>query len=277
MDAGTSSVVQENVLGFHYNDLGSLESLFAEHPGEIAAVILEPEREEEPLEGFLAGLVDLCHREGVLVVFDEMITGFRWHLPGAGALYGVEPDLACFGKALANGYALSALVGRREIMELGGFAEDRDRVFLLSTTHGAENHALAASMAVIDVYQREDVVAHLHRQGARLREGVGAVAARHGVQEQFFVTGRDCNLVFATCDANGERSQEFRTLFMQEMIARGILGPSFVVSLAHEDADIDRTLEAVDASLEVYAQALEDGVDRYLKGRPVRPAIRRRG
>jgi glutamate-1-semialdehyde 2,1-aminomutase len=277
MDAGTSRRVSGTSLAFHYNDLASIEALFAEHPGEIAAVILEPEREEPPEAGFLAGLIELCHREGTVVVFDEMITGFRWHLPGAGALYGVQPDLSCFGKALSNGFALSALVGRRELMELGGPVADRDRVFLLSTTHGAENHALAASMAVMDVYQREDVVGHLHRQGARLREGVMAAARRLGVERQFFLSGRECNLVYATCDADGNRSQEFRTLFMQEMVARGILGPSFVLSFSHRDEEIDRTVEAVDASLEVYARALQDGVGRHLRGRPVRPAIRRRG
>jgi glutamate-1-semialdehyde 2,1-aminomutase len=213
----------------------------------------------------------------VVVVFDEMITGFRWEFPGAGAYYGVEPDIACFGKAVANGFALSAIVGRGEIMQLGGFSEDRDRVFLLSTTHGAEGHALAAGMATIEVYRRDGVVEHLHRQGKRLREGISQLVARRGLSEQFFLSGRDCNLVFATCDADGERSQAFRTLFLQEMIERGILGPSFVVSFSHGDDEIDRTIEAVDSSLEIYARALEDGVDRYLQGRPVRPALRRRG
>ncbi len=277
MDAGTYPPLRETSLGFRYNDLAHLAALFVEHPGEIAAVILEPEREEAPAEGFLSGLVELCHREGAVVIFDEMITGFRWNLPGAGVLYGVQPDISCFGKALANGFALSAIVGRREIMELGGYSEDRDRVFLLSTTHGAEGHSLAAGIATIEVYQREDVVARLHRQGARLREGATEAAKRRGVSDQFFVGGRDCNLVFATCDADGQRSQAFRTLFLQEMIERGVLGPSFVVSLSHADEDIDRTIEAVDASLEIYARALTDGVDQYLQGRSVRPAIRRRG
>ena len=277
LSAGIPQVVSGLSLGFYYNDIESLQQLFAENPGEIAAVILEPEREESPRDDFLHQVEQMCHREGALFILDEMITGFRWDRGGGQGLYGLDPDLSCFGKAMANGFALSALVGKREVMELGGYDHDRDRVFLLSTTHGAESHALAAAMAVHEVYRREDVIGFLHRQGKRLREGVEEVAAARGVKEYFGVSGRDCNLVYVTKDSKGERSQEFRTLFMQEMIRRGILGPSFVVSYSHSDADIDRTVEAVEESLVVYAKALENGVDDYLEGRPVRPVGRKRG
>ncbi len=277
LNSGIPGAISRLSLPFSYNDIQSVEKLFAENPGQIAALIMEAERETPPADDFLTRVQQLCRKNGTLFVLDEMITGFRWEVPGAQKSYGLDPDLSCFGKAMSNGYALSALVGKREIMELGGYEHDRDRVFLLSTTHGAETHALAAGLAVLGVYRREDVVGTLHRQGKRLREGVEEIVKEMGLGDHFGVGGRDCNLVYITKDESGNRSQEFRTLFMQEIIKRGILGPSFVVSYSHRDSDIDRTVEAVKGALEVYAKALSDGVDRYLQGRSVKPVDRRRG
>src|SRR5512142_1886772 len=120
MRAGIPAAIRNLSVQFHYNDLASAEALFAEHPGSIACVILEPAGAHEPADGFLAGLKALCERNGALLVFDEMITGFRWHLGGAQHVYGVTPDLSSFGKALGNGFSVSALAGRRQVMELGG-------------------------------------------------------------------------------------------------------------------------------------------------------------
>ena len=161
-------------------------------------------------------------------------------------------------------------------MELGGINHARDRVFLLSTTHGAETFGLAAAMATIEVYRREPVVEHLWRQGERLIRGAKQAIATAGVGAHFRVVGFAPNLVYATCDAAGQPSQEFRTLFLQEMIKRGVLGPSFVVSYAHSDDDIDRTIDAIGEALVVYRKALEGGVEKYLVGRPVQPVFRRR-
>jgi glutamate-1-semialdehyde 2,1-aminomutase len=274
MGAGIPKSVQQLTLRFEYNDLGSAESLFTDHPGQIACVILEAERTEKPRDGFLHGLKELCERNGTLFVLDEMITGFRWNLGGAQAEYDLEPDLSTFGKALANGFALSALVGKREIMELGGLRDRRERVFLLSTTHGAETHALAAAIATMRVYREEPVIQTLHARGKRLREGIVAAAQDAGVEEFFQVVGRDSNLVYATRDVEGALSQPFRTLFLQEMIKRGFLTPSFVVSYSHDDRVIDRTVEAVHEALGIYRRALTDGIDGYLSGRPVQPVMR---
>jgi glutamate-1-semialdehyde 2,1-aminomutase len=274
-DAGIPRAIADLTLTFPYNDLPALERLFAAHPGEIACVFLEPERTERPHDGYLAGVADLCRREGALLVFDEMITGFRWDVGGAQAVYGVAPDLATFGKGMSNGYSVSALVGRREIMELGGLHHDRERVFLLSTTHGAETHALAAALATMRTYVAEDVVGALHELGRRLREAVVARASELGLAEHFRVLGRDCNLVYETRGPDGAPSQEYRTLFMQELVRGGILAPSFVVNYSHDDSTIDATVAVVSEALEVYGRALGDGVDRYLEGPPVRPPYRR--
>ena len=273
MPAGIPQSVRDQTLPFGYNDLESVDALFRAHPGRIACLVLEPAAVIEPAPGFLEGLRDRCRAEGALLVFDEMITGFRWYLGGAQTLYGVTPDLSTFGKAIANGFALSALVGRREIMERGGLSHPHERVFLLSTTHGAETHALAAGLETMRIYEREGVVEILHRRGARLRAGLEAEARRHGVAEQFRVLGRDCNLVYAARDASGHPSQSFRTLVLQETLKRGILMPSLVVSFAHADDDIDRTIEAVGETLAVYRRALDGGVERFLEGRAVRPVF----
>lgn len=274
MPAGIPQATRGLTLKFRYNDLDSVRELFAAHPGQIACLVLEVETTEPPKPGFLAGLRALCDDNGALLVFDEIITGFRWHLRGAQLVHGVAADLTTYGKALANGFSLAALAGRAEVMRIGGLHSDRERVFLLSTTYGAETHALAAAIAAIQTYQREPVIEHLYRQGERLAAGVTASAAAHGVSGYFGLTGRACNLVYVTRDAEGDRSQVFRTLFLQELLRRGVLAPSFTTSYAHADADIDRTVEAVNGALEVYARALVDGPEKYLSGRPVKPVFR---
>ncbi len=277
MRAGIPQVTNRLVLSFRYNDLGSVERLFHEFPRDIACLIFEFERTQPPQEGFLQGVRDLCSRHGTLLIADEMITGFRWPLGGAQKCHGVRADLATFGKGLANGFSVSALAGRREIMELGGLHHDEKRVFLLSTTHGAETHALAAAMATMQVYEQEDVIGHLDRQGRRLQAGARQAAEAIGVAEHFAVVGKPCNLVYVTRDQGGTPSQAFRALFLQELIRNGVLAPSFVVSYSHTDEDIDRTIDAIASALRVYRLALEHGIDRYLVGPPVRPVFARHG
>jgi glutamate-1-semialdehyde 2,1-aminomutase len=274
--AGIPDAVAESTLTFRFNDLGSVEALLERHPGQIACFFLEPERTEAPRDQFLERLRDLVHADGALLVFDENVTGFRWDNGGAQAVHGVTPDLSTFGKGMANGFALSALAGRRELMDLGGLHHEQDRVFLLSTTHGAEHAGLAAGHATMNVYRSEPVIGTMEAQGERLRTGVEEVAAARGVGDAFRVFGRGSCLFYGTSDAAGAPSQEFRTLFLQETVSRGLLAPSFVISYSHGDADVDRTVEIVDEALAVYADALEGGVERFLDGRPVQSVYRAR-
>jgi glutamate-1-semialdehyde 2,1-aminomutase len=274
MPAGIPQAIRDLTVTFHYNDVASLERLFAAHPGRIACVVMEPAWAVEPVPSFLEGVRAACTREGTLLVFDEMITGFRWHLGGAQHVYGIAPDLSTFGKALGNGFAVSALVGRRDLMERGGLHHQHERVFLLSTTHGAETSALAAACEVMRIYREEGVCEQLTERGDRLAAGVRGAAVTAGVADRFLLLGRSCNLVYATLDQDGRRSQSLRTLFLQETLARGILAPSFVVSVALSDADIDRTVECVGEALLVYRRALEEGIEHHLVGRPVKPVFR---
>jgi len=277
MNAGIPEAVKRLTVQFWYNNLHSLEEQFAAHPGQIAAVILEAETVEPPAPGFFAGLRSLCDRNGALLILDEAITGFRWHERGAQFVHDIDPDLSTFSKGLANSLPLSALTGRRDVMCLGGFAEHADRVFLLSQTYGAQPWALAAMLAVIDTCVREQVSARLHQLGAELRSGFEEVVADAGLSEYFQLRGRDCNLVYVARDATGQPSQAFRTLVLQELLDRGILAPSFVVCAAHDSAAIKETVDAVAQLLPAYRRALDGGVARVLRGRPVRPAIRVRG
>lgn len=276
MPAGVPKHTREATLTFPYNDLDALRELFEDNPGEIAAIVMEAEKETPPAEGYFDGVRRLCDQHGVVFVLDEIITGFRWHNGGARAFHGIEPDLVAFGKALANGFSVSALTGRRELMERGGADHDRERVFLMSTTHGGEVHQLAAAIATMQVYRDEPVVETIWSRGERLAAGLREVTAAHGVDEFVPISGRPCALVFGTLDAQRQRSQPFRTLLMQELIDRGVLATSLVTSYAHTVEDIDRTIEAFDGALAVYRKALDDGIERYLRGRSVQPAIRPR-
>jgi glutamate-1-semialdehyde 2,1-aminomutase len=274
MSAGIPRAVSDLTLKFRYNDLGSVQRLFAQYPGKIAGIMLEPEKEQPPQEDFLLRLKELCAREGALLIFDEMITGFRWHNGGGQGFHKIAPDLSAFGKAMGNGFAISALVGKRDVMQLGGLEHDRERVFLLSTTHGAETHALAAALATIRVYREEPVITTLWRQGARLAQGIARAVQQFSLQDYFLLRGRPCCLLYATLDERKQPSQPYRTLFLQETMKRGLLMPSLIVSYSHTDADIDTTVERIADALEVYRYALDEGIEKYLVGRPVKPVFR---
>ncbi|MBZ6210032.1 glutamate-1-semialdehyde 2,1-aminomutase [Streptomyces olivaceus] len=276
MSAGVPAATTELTLSFPYGDLAAAEELLTRYEDEVACLILEPAAHTEPPPGYLQGLRELADRHGCVLVFDEMITGFRWSEAGAQGLYGVVPDLSTFGKALGNGFAVAALAGRRALMERGGLRHPGDRVFLLSTTHGAETHALAAAMAVQTVYVEERVTARLHALGERLASGVREAAAGMGVGDHVVVRGRASNLVFATLDGDGRPSQAYRTLFLRRLLAGGVLAPSFVVSGALDDADIEHTVEVVAEACAVYRKALDAGDPTpWLGGRPVQPVFRR--
>jgi glutamate-1-semialdehyde 2,1-aminomutase len=275
-DAGIPPIERRRVRTFGYNDIASVDALFDEHGDRLAAVFLEPVRTSPPEPGFLELLRDRCDRASVVLVFDEMISGFRYAIGGGQGVHGVIPDLSTWGKAMANGFSVSALCGRRHLMMLGGRTQEPE-VFLLSTTHGAEVCSMAAAIATMQVYETEPVIEHLARQGRRLADGLRQAAADHGVSDFVEPVGLPSNLMFTTRSPEGEPSQEYRTLFLQELIARGVIAPSLVTSFSHTDDDVDRTIEAIDGALAVYAQAIDAGnTDGFLIGPPSRHVFDRR-
>lgn len=293
---GIPEVHHATTLLFDYGDVASLQQLFAEHPGQIAGVMLEPATTVGPCDGapgydrlqpptaavagwpgnFLKQVQDLCRREGALFILDEMITGFRWDLHGAAHLFGVQPDLSTFGKGMANGFAVAALVGRREVMEVGAINKPgQERTFLVSTTHGGEMASLAAFLETVNVYEEKDVVRHLWTYGARLLTGLEEVARDAGIAQQFQLQGNAVCMNYVTFDAQAQPSLPLRTLFAQEMIRNGVLMPWIAPSFAHGEGELERTLEAARLALAVYVQALESGVERFLEGPAVKPVFRK--
>ncbi len=274
MSAGIPKAIQDLTVKFHYNDLASVQALFDQYPGQVACLIMELERIDPPVDNFLHEVKRLCHENGALFIADEIVTGFRWHLQGAQKCFDIKPDLSTFGKAMGNGMAIAALVGRRDIMELGGLNHNKERVFLLSTTYGAENHTLAAVLETIKIYEQERVVEYLYQQGERLSQGINQAIAEHRLEDYFQLAGRPCNLLYATRDQDKQPSQPFRTLFLQETIKRGLLMPSLILSFSHTDADIDKTVASIGEALYVYRRAIDEGVEKYLEGRPIKPVFR---
>ena len=275
-------------LKFNYNDLSSLQNLFAQYPGEIAAVILEPATTVGPKEmdgprtktgkayTFLHAVKDVCHKEGAIFILDEMITGFRWALNGAQHYYDIAPDLSTFGKAMANGFAVAALTGKREIMSIGGIHnEGAERVFLASTTHGAEMSALGAFLKTVEIIRRDNVIEHIWTYGKNLMDGLNSIAREYGIEKNFIVEGYSCSPNYVTRDREGNASFAFRTLFAQEMIKSGVMMPYISLSFSHGSTELDITLSAAKKALNVYAQALEQGIGTRLHSRVIKPVFRK--
>jgi len=274
-EAGVAEGSDKHSLPFDFNDLGSLENQFASHPDAIAAVILEPATSGHPDAGFLEGLRDLCDRHGSVLIFDEMITGFRWNLRGAQHYYGVIPDLATFGKGIANGFSVSVLAGCKAIMERGGLFHDEERVFLMSTTHGAELHCLQAAAAAIRVMADEDVMSHIWQTGESLIARLNDASKAAGIGGKVEFSGVPCSPYFSCRDADGQDSLSFRTLFLQEMIRHGVIMNYVVPSFAHGENEISQTVSAAEKAFAVYASALTEGIDKYLEGPAIKPVFRR--
>ena len=184
-------------------------------------MILEACTSIEPAPGFLADVQKTCKENGAVFILDEMITGFRWDLGGAQKLYGIKPDLSTFGKSIGNGFSIGALVGKREIMERGGIEHGHERVFLLSLTHGAENHCLAAAIECMHIYKRDNVVEQLHKQGERLRKGINQAIQANRLEGYFEVLGRASNLVYATRDQEKNRRSHSARFFFRKQSSAG--------------------------------------------------------
>jgi glutamate-1-semialdehyde 2,1-aminomutase len=259
---------------FTYNDWESVERLFVESGPQIAGLIMEAATTEPPQGDFLHRVRERCRANGSVFILDEMITGFRWHLQGAQTYFDLDPDLSTFGKGIANGFSVSALVGRRDIMELGGLRHDRKRVFLISTTHGAENHALAACRAAMKIFREEPVVEHMWSTGRALIDGLNSTAADLGMGEYFRASGYPCSPDITFRDRDGRVSMPFRTLFLQEMVRAGVIINYVAPSYSHRAEDVERTIGAAREALVVYREALESGIDKFLVGPAVKPVFR---
>ena len=275
MNAGIPEEIQSLTLQFNFNNINSVKNLFEKYEGEIAALIMEPCDQEEPADNFLQEVRKLCTKYGVVYILDEMITGFRWDLLGACNYYGVEPDLVTFGKGMANGFSVAALGGRREIMELGGLIPEKERVFLISTTHGAEMSSLGAFMETVKVYQDLDVTGQIWKTGKNLITGLKEIVKEYSLEDYFYIQGAACSPNFVICDKEKNPSLEYRTVFCQEMLENGILMPYIAIAYEHNEDDINYTLEIMCKAMKKYSDALNGDVKRFIKGNTIKPVFRK--
>ena len=266
---GVPECVRELTHRFDYNDLASLQALFTAHPGEFAAVILEPMNVTWPTPEFLPGLRQLCDEQGALLIFDETITGFRYHLGGAQTLFGVTPDLAAFGKGMANGFPISAVVGKRDFMR-------RMEDIFFSGTFGGDAIALAAAHAVIKKMQRLDVPARLAERGQQLLDGLTALLQALNAPSWLSTAGHPSWSFLLVADSANHTTWLLKSYLIQELCKRGILTlGSHNLNLAHSEQDIQTLLK-------VYAEVLPElirldaagKVAEALDGEPIQPVFK---
>jgi glutamate-1-semialdehyde 2,1-aminomutase len=276
VDRGIPDSVKKLTLLFEYNNLKSLSQLFEKYPDEISCVLLEPLSFIEPNPGFLQSVKDLCEKHGALLIFDEVVSGFRFSLGGAQELTGVIPHLAAFGKAMANGFSVSALAGRKDIMELGGHEHDSERVFLLSTTHGGETHAIAAAIKTIEIIRDENLIVRFADIGRKIKQGIIDAASKTNISDYVHVGGYDCKPIFSLLDSKKNSCMKMRTLFLQETIKRGLMMPYIVPCRAHTDEIIDNALVIIEQAFIVISQGIIAGnIDSLIEGDIVKPVFRK--
>lgn len=276
-DFGVPREVQNMTVTFKHNDLEDLERMFNEYPGQIACIIGEPEKWQVIEPDFYQKAIAIAHKHGALWIMDEMITGFKTDYPGSIKRLNAEPDMATWGKGIANGFSFCALTGKKEVMELGGIdKEGEKKLFLVSTTHGGETHAIAAGLATMDVFENEPVIAHNHRIGDQFIAGVNAILDLRGLQDYFDLTGFNWSVGLIVKNRDKQPDLFYRTLFMQEMIERGVLYQGILSPCySHTTEDIDFMLAAFDASCDVFEKALQDGYEKYLVGPEIKPVFRK--
>jgi 3-aminobutanoyl-CoA transaminase len=247
---GVPEKVYEDVHEFHYNNLESLENLLKEHKDQVAAVIITPYCHptalpmEDPKPGYLEGVKELAHKYGAVLIFDEIRTGFRVSMGGAQKYYGVTPDMAVFGKAMANGYPIGAVAGKKEIMK-----EGETKVFI-SSTFFPNSLSHVAALKTIEILERDNVLGAVWEKGKYLMDGIKELLSKHNINAE--LSGIP-PMFFITFPKNEDGSYKaMRKDFYTQMIRRNIfLQPyhHWYVSYRHTTEDLDKTIKAIDESL----------------------------
>lgn len=266
---GVPKSTQELTHKFTYNDIDSLNKIFTEYHDQVAAVIMEPMNSAEPIDGFLEKVKELSQRNGAVFIFDETITGFRYANGGAQEYFGVIPDLATFGKGLANGYPVSALAGRADIMRL------MEEIFF-SFTFGGETLSLAAALATMAKLQKEPVVEKIWKQGSKVVDGINSLIIKHELSGLLSTGGKPCWSFLLFKDTDAYSQWEIKTLFLQEVFARGILTlGTHNMSYAHSDTDVANLLKAYDEIFQIISNVMsERNLPEILRAKPLVPLFK---
>ena len=268
-NAGVPVAVRALTHPFLYNNLDSLWKLLDEHPGEFAAVIMEPVNFSAPASGFLEGVKELTRRHGALLIFDEICTGFHFGLGGAQKKFGVIPDMACFGKAMGNGFPISCVVGRADVMRV--FEE-----IFFSFTFAGEIASIAAAMAVLDVLETSDALARIDANGRVLQAGLNSLAKEAGLEDRVKCLGYPNWSMIKFLDATGHDSLLVRSLFTQECTKRGLLLlATHNLTAAHDPIAIERTLKVYAEVCKTVAKWLSDPEpEQYLEGEMIQAVFK---
>lgn len=268
---GIPDQMRSTTAAFSYNNFESVESLLANNNHDIACLIMEPVKFEPPKDNFLQKVSNLCKDRGVLLILDEMVSGFKWSLQGAQSYFDVKPDMATWGKGIANGFSACALTGRADIMELGGIRrKGEEKLFLISSTHGAETTGLAAMKATIEEFKRHDMISNNWVKGDLLKNRLDQIIRKHGLGNSLKLMGYPCLFMLICGDAEGVPNDALRTLMMQEMIAHGVLFQGlFFPTWSHQQLEMDMIVMAFNESCSVYRKAIDLGTTKDLLIGPV--------
>lgn len=266
---GVPKGVQALTHTFAYNDPAALETLLSKYKNEFAAVILEPMNFIEPAPNFLNDVHAIAKKHGTLLIFDEVCSGFMFGLGGLQKQFGVIPDLACFGKAMGNGFPISCIVGRRDVMRL--FEE-----IFFSFTFAGEVASMAAALKVIDILENTDALQTIEYQGRVLQNGFNALSKEAGLHEMIQSVARPQWALLKFKDKQGQDSILVRSLFQQEATKRGILLlVTHNMTAAHTSLSTEKTLEAYASIFKTLSHWLSDpNPEKYLEGEKIRPVFK---
>lgn len=257
---GVPSQLAGTCIPFEYNNLDSLRQMLEQNREKVACIIMEATRFKKPDKGYLEGVRQLADEHKCVLIFDEVVTGFRLAPGGAQEYFGVTADMATYAKAVANGYALSVVAGKREIMSSQG-----DN--FISSTYWSDATTLAAGIATLNEIRTKPVIETMNRIGCKLIAGLGELACKHKVQLK--IAGHGCD--FAVSFDYGDSSGKIFTLYMQEMIARGIYVSGVVYTcFTHTDRDVDMILSAADQTFAILKKATDSNMVEQLLKCPVR-------
>ena len=257
---------------YKYKDIDSLENLLKEHPDEYAAVILEPIQSNGPTKEYLQAVVDTAHKYGAVAIFDEVVSGFRYAIGGASEYYGVNPDLASFGKGCANGMPISFLAGKKEIISL------IEQGVFISTTFGGDAISMAGALATIKEIQKNNVIDHIWKLGTIMLDGLKALVEKHGVEKAVSVSGLAPHGGVAFDDVGSLNYLDINTIYTKVMLENGILCSAINnINFSHTEEDIKAFLDAADKAFALIKVAMDkDSVEGILPdGARVNPIFKR--
>lgn len=300
VDRGIPNEVKKLTLKFEYNNIENCKEIFEQYPNQIACFVLEPYSFISPNDyckkfnhsnnnkvtcscdqnscksDFLEDLKKLCEKNGSLLIFDEVVSGFRYDIGGVQKLINVKPHLSAFGKAMANGFSVSALVGQKEFMKLGGIKHENEKVFLMSSTHGGETHSIAAAIKTIQSIDELNLINHFWSVGEYFQKQLKKIIIETKSENIIEIKGFYVKPVIQFKDFENYSASLIRTFFLQETINQGILMPYVVPSFAHDKATFDKVVEGSRISLLKIMNSIKNNrVKNDLNSPIIKPVFRK--